>query len=106
MSCQVSEFARRWNGTTATWLRRLVFQIIKTAPLVMTFGFSIWWHGLHMGQFVGFLVWAAAEDIGVHLSGLGKYSDGHGVCCYCSRASKYFLFENIGSDIHWGFSSS
>ncbi|XP_064792574.1 ghrelin O-acyltransferase [Oncorhynchus masou masou] len=60
MSCQVSEFARRWNGTTATWLRRLVFQRCKTAPLVMTFGFSIWWHGIHLGQFVGFLVWAAA----------------------------------------------
>uniref|UniRef100_A0A673X765 Membrane bound O-acyltransferase domain containing 4 n=1 Tax=Salmo trutta TaxID=8032 RepID=A0A673X765_SALTR len=57
MSFQVSEFACRWNGTTATLLRRLVFQRRKTALLVMTFGFSTWWHGLHIGQFVGILVW-------------------------------------------------
>lgn len=59
-SIRVSEFARRWNATTASWLRRLVFQRCKTFPLVMTFGFSVWWHGLHVGQFVGFLMWAAA----------------------------------------------
>lgn len=28
-------------------------------PLPRTFGFSLWWHGLHFGHFVGFLTWAA-----------------------------------------------
>ncbi|XP_018525756.1 ghrelin O-acyltransferase [Lates calcarifer] len=57
-SC-ISEFARRWNATTASWLRRLVYVRCKQFPLFMTFGFSLWWHGLHLGQFVGFLTWAA-----------------------------------------------
>ncbi|XP_067377430.1 ghrelin O-acyltransferase [Channa argus] len=58
-SSRISEFARRWNATTATWLRRLVFIRCKRFPLFMTFGFSLWWHGLHLGHFVGFLTWAA-----------------------------------------------
>ncbi|XP_036382753.1 ghrelin O-acyltransferase [Megalops cyprinoides] len=59
MSSRPSVFARRWNGTTALWLRRLVFQNCKIAPLALTFGFSAWWHGLHPGQILGFLSWAA-----------------------------------------------
>uniref|UniRef100_A0A3Q3J0P4 Ghrelin O-acyltransferase n=1 Tax=Monopterus albus TaxID=43700 RepID=A0A3Q3J0P4_MONAL len=58
-STRVSEFARRWNATTACWLRRLVYMRCKCFPLFMTFGFSLWWHGLHVGHFVGFLTWAA-----------------------------------------------
>ncbi|XP_026198832.1 ghrelin O-acyltransferase [Anabas testudineus] len=58
-STRVSEFARRWNATTASWLRRLVYVRCKCFPLFMTFGFSLWWHGLHFGHFVGFLTWAA-----------------------------------------------
>ncbi|XP_029019569.1 ghrelin O-acyltransferase [Betta splendens] len=58
-STRVSEFARRWNATTASWLRRLVYIRCKRFPLLMTFGFSLWWHGLHFGHFVGFLTWAA-----------------------------------------------
>uniref|UniRef100_UPI003AAB8097 ghrelin O-acyltransferase n=1 Tax=Centroberyx gerrardi TaxID=166262 RepID=UPI003AAB8097 len=67
-SSRVSEFARRWNATTASWLRRLVFLRCKTFPLLMTFGFSVWWHGLHLGHFVGFLGWAAAvkADYQIH----------------------------------------
>ncbi|XP_061116469.1 ghrelin O-acyltransferase [Conger conger] len=56
---RLSVFARRWNGTTAAWLRRLVFQRCRTAPLLMTFVFSAWWHGLHPGQVLGFLIWGA-----------------------------------------------
>lgn len=58
-SSRVSEFARRWNATTASWLRRLVYMRCRYFPLLMTFGFSLWWHGLRMGHFVGFLTWAA-----------------------------------------------
>lgn len=58
-STSTSEFARRWNATTASWLRRLVYVRCKCFPLFMTFGFSLWWHGLHFGHFVGFLTWAA-----------------------------------------------
>uniref|UniRef100_A0A667XFI4 Membrane bound O-acyltransferase domain containing 4 n=1 Tax=Myripristis murdjan TaxID=586833 RepID=A0A667XFI4_9TELE len=67
-SSRVSEFARRWNTTTASWMRRLVFLRCKTFPLLMTFGFSAWWHGLHLGHFVGFLSWAATvkADYKIH----------------------------------------
>lgn len=57
-----SEFARRWNATTASWLRRLVYIRCKCFPLLMTFGFSLWWHGLHIGHFMGFLTWAATVN--------------------------------------------
>ncbi|XP_035291522.1 ghrelin O-acyltransferase [Anguilla anguilla] len=63
-----SAFARHWNGTTAAWLRRAVFQRCRTAPLAMTFGFSAWWHGLHPGQVLGFLLWGVAvkADYRIH----------------------------------------
>lgn len=63
----MSEFARRWNATTASWLRRLVYMRCKRFPLYMTFGFSLWWHGLHLGHFVGFLTWAAAVHADYHI---------------------------------------
>lgn len=59
-SKRISEFARRWNGTTASWLRRLVFQRCRRMPVLMTFSFSALWHGLYPGQVIGFLVWAIA----------------------------------------------
>ncbi|XP_040897891.1 ghrelin O-acyltransferase [Toxotes jaculatrix] len=58
-SSRVSQFARRWNATTVLWLRRLIYIRCKRFPLLMTFGFSLWWHGLHLGHFVGFFTWAA-----------------------------------------------
>ncbi|KAM7415810.1 hypothetical protein PAMA_018053 [Pampus argenteus] len=58
-SSRISDFARQWNTTTASWLRRLVYIRCKHFRLFMTFGFSLWWHGLHLGHFVGFLTWAA-----------------------------------------------
>lgn len=63
----VSEFARRWNATTASWLRRLVYTRCKRFPLYMTFAFSLWWHGLHLGHFVGFLTWAVAVHADHHI---------------------------------------
>ncbi|XP_033181258.1 membrane-bound ghrelin O-acyltransferase mboat4 isoform X1 [Mastacembelus armatus] len=68
MSIRMSEFARRWNATTASWLRRLVYIRCGRFPLFMTFGFSLFWHGLHIGHFVGFLTWAATvkADYYVH----------------------------------------
>ncbi|XP_030647718.1 membrane-bound ghrelin O-acyltransferase mboat4 [Chanos chanos] len=60
LSCRPSVFARRWNKTTAEWLRRLIFNRCSRAPVLMTFLFSAWWHGLHPGQVVGFLAWAVA----------------------------------------------
>ncbi|XP_029999099.1 membrane-bound ghrelin O-acyltransferase mboat4 [Sphaeramia orbicularis] len=67
-SSHVSEFARRWNATTASWLRRLVYVRSNHIPLFMTFGFSLWWHGLHVGHFAGFFTWAATvkADIQIH----------------------------------------
>lgn len=67
-STHISDFARRWNSTTASWLRRLVYIRCKHFQLFMTFGFSLWWHGLHLGHFVGFLTWAATvkADYYVH----------------------------------------
>ncbi|XP_035495808.1 ghrelin O-acyltransferase [Scophthalmus maximus] len=59
-SSRMSQFARRWNATTASWLRRLVYLRSKHFPLFATFGFSLWWHGLHLGHFVGFSTWASA----------------------------------------------
>uniref|UniRef100_A0A4W4HDX2 Ghrelin O-acyltransferase n=2 Tax=Electrophorus electricus TaxID=8005 RepID=A0A4W4HDX2_ELEEL len=59
-SIRISAFARRWNATTATWLRRLVFHRSSGAWLLATFAFSALWHGLHPGQVMGFLGWAIA----------------------------------------------
>ncbi|KAL6114752.1 mboat4 [Pungitius sinensis] len=58
-SSRMSQFARRWNATTASWLRRLVYARCGRFPLLSTFGFSLWWHGGHLGHFVGMLTWAA-----------------------------------------------
>ncbi|CAH2301580.1 Hypothetical predicted protein, partial [Pelobates cultripes] len=55
---KISFFARSWNKSTAIWMKRLVFTRCKTRPLLMTFAFSAWWHGLYPGQVVGFLCWA------------------------------------------------
>ncbi|XP_058631923.1 ghrelin O-acyltransferase isoform X2 [Onychostoma macrolepis] len=57
-SSRPSVFARQWNRTTAAWLRRMVFKRSNRSPLFMTFGFSAWWHGLHPGQILGFIIWA------------------------------------------------
>ncbi|XP_059192667.1 ghrelin O-acyltransferase [Centropristis striata] len=66
-SSRMSEFARRWNATTALWLRRLVYIKCKRFPLFMTFSFSLWWHGGHFGHFVGFLTWAATVEADYHI---------------------------------------
>lgn len=63
----MSEFARRWNMTTASWLRRLIYMRCQHFPLFMTFTFSLWWHGLHLGHFVGFLTWAATVKADYHI---------------------------------------
>uniref|UniRef100_A0A3P9C7F0 Ghrelin O-acyltransferase n=1 Tax=Maylandia zebra TaxID=106582 RepID=A0A3P9C7F0_9CICH len=63
----MSQFARRWNATTASWLRRLVYARHKHFPLLMCFGFSLWWHGLHLGHFVGFFTWAATVKADHHI---------------------------------------
>ncbi|KAM8939369.1 membrane-bound ghrelin O-acyltransferase MBOAT4 [Pelodytes ibericus] len=60
---QISVFARTWNKSTATWLKRLVFKKCKIRPLFMTFAFSAWWHGLYPGQVLGFLCWALMVEI-------------------------------------------
>uniref|UniRef100_A0A672IPB5 Ghrelin O-acyltransferase-like n=2 Tax=Salarias fasciatus TaxID=181472 RepID=A0A672IPB5_SALFA len=57
-SSSMSEFSRRWNLTTALWLRRLVYIRCSHFPLLTTFVFSMWWHGLHLGHCVGFSTWA------------------------------------------------
>uniref|UniRef100_A0A665WE77 Membrane bound O-acyltransferase domain containing 4 n=1 Tax=Echeneis naucrates TaxID=173247 RepID=A0A665WE77_ECHNA len=66
-SSRMSVFSRRWNNTTALWLRRLVYRRCKHFPLLMTFGFSLWWHGLHFGHFVGFSTWAATVTADYHV---------------------------------------
>ncbi|XP_034728175.1 ghrelin O-acyltransferase [Etheostoma cragini] len=64
---RMSEFARRWNATTALWLRRLVYRRCKRFPLFMTFSFSVLWHGCHLGHFVGFFTWAATVKADYHI---------------------------------------
>uniref|UniRef100_A0A8C5P6F1 Membrane bound O-acyltransferase domain containing 4 n=1 Tax=Leptobrachium leishanense TaxID=445787 RepID=A0A8C5P6F1_9ANUR len=55
---KISFFARSWNKSTAIWLKRLIFKRCRIRPLLMTFAFSAWWHGLYPGQVFGFLTWA------------------------------------------------
>ncbi|NP_001186218.2 ghrelin O-acyltransferase [Gallus gallus] len=55
---RLSVFSRTWNRSTSLWLRRLVFQRCPVQPLLATFAFSAWWHGLRPGQIFGFLCWA------------------------------------------------
>ncbi|XP_037380577.1 ghrelin O-acyltransferase [Talpa occidentalis] len=59
---RISQFTRKWNQSTARWLRRLIFQHGKAWPLLQTFAFSAWWHGLHPGQVFGFLCWAVMVE--------------------------------------------
>ncbi|KAI4529625.1 hypothetical protein MG293_020303 [Ovis ammon polii] len=59
---RIALFARKWNQSTARWLRRLVFQQRRAWPLLQTFVFSAWWHGLHPGQVFGFLCWAVMVE--------------------------------------------
>uniref|UniRef100_A0A803JE20 Membrane bound O-acyltransferase domain containing 4 n=1 Tax=Xenopus tropicalis TaxID=8364 RepID=A0A803JE20_XENTR len=55
---KISVFTRTWNKSTASWLRRIIFEKCKIGSLLMTFAFSAWWHGLHPGHIFGFLCWA------------------------------------------------
>ncbi|XP_059100198.1 ghrelin O-acyltransferase [Peromyscus eremicus] len=59
---RISLFARQWNRSTARWLRRLVFQNSQRWPVLQTFAFSAWWHGLHPGQVFGFLCWSVMVE--------------------------------------------
>ncbi|XP_039396343.1 ghrelin O-acyltransferase [Mauremys reevesii] len=59
---RIALFTRTWNRSTSRWLRRLVFQRSPAQPLLATFAFSAWWHGLHPGQVFGFLCWAAMVE--------------------------------------------
>ncbi|XP_061491565.1 ghrelin O-acyltransferase isoform X2 [Rhineura floridana] len=58
----IAVFTRTWNRSTAQWLRRLIFQRSSYYPLLSTFAFSAWWHGLHPGQVFGFLCWAVMVE--------------------------------------------
>ncbi|KAM9295953.1 ghrelin O-acyltransferase [Morus bassanus] len=59
---RLAVFARTWNKSTSRWLRRLVFQRCATQPLLATFAFSAWWHGLRPGQLFGFLCGAVMVE--------------------------------------------
>ncbi|KFQ74449.1 Ghrelin O-acyltransferase, partial [Phaethon lepturus] len=59
---RVAVFARTWNKSTSRWLRRLIFQRCSAQPLLATFAFSAWWHGLRPGQIFGFLCWAVMVE--------------------------------------------
>ncbi|XP_075706635.1 membrane-bound ghrelin O-acyltransferase MBOAT4 [Rhinoderma darwinii] len=59
---KISLFARTWNKSTTKWLRRLIFQNCSTQPLLSTFAFSAWWHGLYPGQIFGFVCWAVMVE--------------------------------------------
>ncbi|KAF7236467.1 Ghrelin O-acyltransferase, partial [Varanus komodoensis] len=59
---RIAAFTRTWNKSTAQWLRRLIFQRRRSFPLLATFAFSAWWHGLHPGQVFGFLCWAVMVE--------------------------------------------
>ncbi|KAK2541675.1 Mboat4 [Columba guinea] len=59
---RLAVFTRTWNRSTSRWLRRLVFQRCPIQPLLATFAFSAWWHGLRPGQVFGFLCWAVMVE--------------------------------------------
>ncbi|KFZ51940.1 Ghrelin O-acyltransferase [Antrostomus carolinensis] len=59
---RLAVFTRTWNKSTSRWLRRLVFQRCPARPLLATFAFSAWWHGLRPGQVFGFLCWAVMVE--------------------------------------------
>ncbi|NWW53031.1 MBOA4 acyltransferase, partial [Pedionomus torquatus] len=59
---RLAVFARTWNKSTSRWLRRLIFQRCPAQPLLATFAFSAWWHGLQPGQVFGFLCWAVMVE--------------------------------------------
>ncbi|NWQ78243.1 MBOA4 acyltransferase, partial [Columbina picui] len=59
---RLAVFTRTWNKSTSRWLRRLVFQRCPIQPLLATFAFSAWWHGLRPGQVFGFLCWAVMVE--------------------------------------------
>ncbi|XP_003499690.1 ghrelin O-acyltransferase [Cricetulus griseus] len=59
---RISVFARQWNRSTARWLRRLIFRNSQRWPVLQTFAFSAWWHGLHPGQVFGFLCWSVMVE--------------------------------------------
>ncbi|KGM00163.1 Ghrelin O-acyltransferase, partial [Charadrius vociferus] len=59
---RLAVFSRTWNKSTSRWLRRLVFQRCPVQPLLATFAFSAWWHGLRPGQVFGFLCWAVMVE--------------------------------------------
>ncbi|KAM6313326.1 LOW QUALITY PROTEIN: ghrelin O-acyltransferase [Aegotheles albertisi] len=64
---RLAVFARTWNKSTSRWLRRLVFQRCPAQPLLATFAFSAWWHGLRPGQVFGFLCWAVMVEADYHI---------------------------------------
>uniref|UniRef100_A0A8C4TSF4 Membrane bound O-acyltransferase domain containing 4 n=1 Tax=Falco tinnunculus TaxID=100819 RepID=A0A8C4TSF4_FALTI len=55
-------FTRIWNKSTSRWLRSLTFQRCPAQPLLATFAFSAWRHGLRPGQVFGFLCWAVMVE--------------------------------------------
>ncbi|XP_032041911.1 ghrelin O-acyltransferase [Aythya fuligula] len=59
---RLAVFTRTWNRSTSRWLRRLVFQRCPAQPLLATFAFSAWWHGLRPGHVFGFLCWAVMVE--------------------------------------------
>uniref|UniRef100_A0A8C8ALE3 Membrane bound O-acyltransferase domain containing 4 n=1 Tax=Otus sunia TaxID=257818 RepID=A0A8C8ALE3_9STRI len=59
---RLAVFTRTWNKSTSRWLRRLIFQRCPAQPLLATFAFSAWWHGLRPGQVFGFLCWAVMVE--------------------------------------------
>lgn len=59
---RLAVFTRTWNRSTSCWLRRLVFQRCPAQPLLATFAFSAWWHGLRPGHIFGFLCWAVMVE--------------------------------------------
>ncbi|XP_020864018.1 membrane-bound ghrelin O-acyltransferase MBOAT4 [Phascolarctos cinereus] len=65
-------FTRTWNRSTTRWLRRLVFERAEAWPLLQTFAFSAWWHGLHPGQVFGFLCWALMVQADYLIHGCAK----------------------------------
>ncbi|NXI99887.1 MBOA4 acyltransferase, partial [Psophia crepitans] len=59
---RLAVFTRTWNKSTSRWLKRLIFQRCPAQPLLATFAFSAWWHGLRPGQVFGFLCWAVMVE--------------------------------------------
>jgi lysophospholipid acyltransferase 1/2 len=53
-----------WNTQTQLWLRRIVYDRIRTSKTLATFLFSAIWHGFYPGYYFTFILCAVMVQTG------------------------------------------